>query len=143
MIAKIHYFEAIILAPILLVAYLIMLISSSKSDIQQDIERYEINGDYLEGSIKIIKLSLLLICKREFRNIFYKRIGCFSYMLSIFLPPLRNVSMAACRIGPGFVMIHGFMTVINSAVVIGSNCTMMHNVTLGGAIMGHPLLVIM
>lgn len=140
MIAKTQYFRAIIAFPILFIAYIVMLISSNKRDIERDIVRWEINGNYFEGSSLIKKLSLLLVCKREFRNLFYKRIGWYSYMLSTFLPPLRSVSMAACKIGPGFVMIHGFMTIINSEAIIGSNCTIMHNVTIGGGNNGVPII---
>ena len=132
MIGKYNLLKTIILSPVLLVAIISMFISHKKSIILKDLVRWEINGNYLNEINYVFKLSLLLVCKREFRNLFYKRIGGISYLLSVFLPPLENVSMAACQIGPGFVMIHGFMTIINSSSVIGSNGTFMHNVTGGG-----------
>lgn len=140
MIGKNQYLKAIILSPVLSVAVIAALASSNKSIIQKDVDRWEINGNYLIGYNCYYKLSLLLVCKREFRNLFYKRIGRLSYLLSIFLPPLNNVSITSCSIGPGFVMIHGFMTIINSSSVIGSNCTMMHNVTVGGGKNGSPVI---
>ena len=49
--------------------------------------------------------------------------------------------MGNCRqIGPGFTLVHGFGTVINGSAVIGSNCTILHNVTIGGGHGGSPVI---
>ena len=140
MIGIIKYIKAIVVSPLLLLMVLATVCSSQKQIIENDLMRWEINGNYLLNWNVYLKLSMLLICKREFRNLFYKRIGRISYLFRIILRPLDNVSITACQIGPGFVMIHGFMTIINSSSIIGRNCTMMHNVTVGGGKNGSPVI---
>ena len=52
-----------------------------------------------------------------------------------------NADLAKCKnIGEGFVLMHGIGTVFNAASVIGKNCTVLHNVTIGAGRGGAPTL---
>nr|WP_289696509.1 hypothetical protein [uncultured Duncaniella sp.] len=42
--------------------------------------------------------------------------------------------------GEGFVLMHGFGTVINGSAVIGKNCTILHNATIGAGNGGSPVI---
>lgn len=65
---------------------------------------------------------------------FYKR---YTFKYGIQIPK-------TVQIGKGFVMLHQGGIVVNSKSVIGDNCTLMHNVTLGntkrGKLIGAPVI---
>ena len=49
--------------------------------------------------------------------------------------------LGSCKnTGKGFVLVHGIGTQINAASHIGDNCTVLHNVTIGGGHGGAPTL---
>lgn len=43
-----------------------------------------------------------------------------------------------CVIGPGLLMCHAYGFIVNGGAVIGSNVTVLHQVTIGGAPKGAP-----
>jgi serine O-acetyltransferase len=69
----------------------------------------------------------------EYRSVFYHRIGRKGKKLfSFFLRERESlfINMPQQNIGTGFVLQHGFATIIG-AVRIGNNCQIWHNVTIG------------
>lgn len=108
--------------------------------IQKDIERNEVDGVKMNSISPYFALWLLLVKKKEFRCVFYKRIGFCRHILQLFLPPLKSVDIYGCDIGPGFVLIHGYLVIINPRCKIGKNCTCLHNVTIGETTKGHPII---
>lgn len=63
----------------------------------------------------LTKLSWLLLFKKEYRNIFYLRIGRVKWLLS-YLPPLSSLYIwtKSENFGAGTYIQHGFSTVITA-----------------------------
>ena len=79
----------------------------------------------------ITSLVYLLWSDRFFRNLYYKRIGNFSFFLSLFAKPSESFVLdSSMIIGEGMMCIHPFSTVIN-AERIGKNFTVRNDVTIG------------
>ena len=83
-----------------------------------------------------------LLCHTPLHAIFLHRIAHFLYRLHIPIIP-RIISVGAhfwtgveihpgAHIGPGFFIDHGTGTVVGETAVIGKDCVLFHNVTLGG-----------
>lgn len=68
---------------------------------------------------------------KEFRNVFYLRIGKIKYLL-YYLPPLSSlyINMRSDNFGAGTFIQHGFATII-TAEHIGENCWINQQVTIG------------
>lgn len=67
---------------------------------------------------------------KEFRNICYHRMGKMQYLLRWLCPPLDSLFINTKDIGGGFLIQHGFATIIN-ADRIGENCKVFQQVTVG------------
>lgn len=116
-------------------------LSANKSVIDSDIVAW---GKY-RGFIDIHHLSkslfILLVMQPEFRIQFAWRLQ----FLGHFLPCNRGGGLvcslgSSSNTGYGFVSVHGVGTQINAASHIGDNCTVLHNVTIGGGHGGAPTL---
>lgn len=77
------------------------------------------------------RLVWLLMKQKDFRTQFYHRIGKPRVFLRCLLPGLNDCSFEGCQIGEGWVLLHGYGTVVNGWAKIGKNCTMYHHVTIG------------
>ena len=86
-------------------------------------------------------LVYLLLTIKEFRNVFYWRIGKWSKLVFFWLPELRSLHIwtKSCNVGGGLYIGHGWSTVIN-AKQIGENCLVAQNVTIGSRNMKEPVL---
>lgn len=67
---------------------------------------------------------------KEFRNICYYRIGKAQYFLHWLCPPLDSLYIHCKDIGGGFLIQHGFATII-TAEKIGKNAKIFQQVTIG------------
>ena len=67
---------------------------------------------------------------KEFRNVFYLRLGNIKYFLKIFCKPLDSLYLTSKNMGPGLFIQHGFSTII-TAESIGKNCWINQQVTIG------------
>jgi serine O-acetyltransferase len=67
---------------------------------------------------------------REFRNIFYKRIGIISKLIGFTYPKEKTLFIVTNSIGGGLYLEHGFSTII-TAKSIGKNCWINQQVTIG------------
>ena len=68
------------------------------------------------------------------------RLGHYAFFLSVFLKPIQCMLGDSVNTGAGFMLIHGYGTVINGACKIGRNCTVLHGVTIGTNQYGCPTI---
>lgn len=110
--------------------YLFYLCSKSKQIIKLDVDRWTTCVSRSKYS-NFIDLLYLLVFVKEFRNVFYLRIGPRSLMLR-YIPPLSSLYIATKNenFGAGTFIQHGFSTVI-AAESVGKNCWINQQVTIG------------
>ncbi len=96
--------------------------------ILQDIERWQKIGETKYSPPKA--LFLLLMNKKEFRNVFYYRLGKIAVLLNWIVPKVNTLFITTNDIGPGLYIQHGFATII-SAKSIGINSWISQQVTIG------------
>ena len=114
-------------------AILAYCLSSSKNIIEKDLQRWasiERIADFHWPSW--IYLNWFLVYKKEFRNLFYYRIGngLISKFLAMLYPRLSTLYICTPSIGPGLYISHGFSTII-TAKSVGENCWINQQVTVG------------
>ena len=73
---------------------------------------------------------LLMTFFPEYRNLFYKRIGSYSILISWLCPKMDTLYICTNDIGPGLFIQHGFSTII-AAKSIGKDCWINQQVTIG------------
>ena len=117
--------------PLMIPHIICYLISKKKRIIDSDIVRWGYVRKSVDKNNCLKSLIILLVEQKDFRTQFYFRIGTIRNLLQVFLKPIANISFEGCEIGPGFILMHGFGVVLNGAAKIGSNCMMLHNVTIG------------
>lgn len=99
-----------------------------KNQLRKDIERNAINGLKLG---RLFELLMLLVFHKQFRNLFYYRIGFWKYFCTFLLHPYETFTIGTnCSIGEGMIPGHSFSTIIN-AKSIGANFTVFQNCTIG------------
>ena len=110
------------------------LLSRNKHTIEKDVERWAkcaqirpIGG----GNSFIINMMWLLLYIKEYRNVFYLRVGKKKWPL-MYLPPLSTLYICTKseNFGAGTYIQHGFATVI-TAEKVGENCWINQQVTIG------------
>ena len=67
---------------------------------------------------------------KEYRNVFYLRLGRWEHLLRWLCPPLASLQIYSRNIGPGLFVQHGIATLI-SAESIGRNFWVNQQVTIG------------
>lgn len=87
----------------------------------------ELYGIPYRGSIGFI---YLLSHYKEFRNLFYHRVGPIHNLLNILCPKMSSLFIVTTSIGEGLFIQHGFATVI-AAASVGRNCWINQQVTIG------------
>lgn len=111
----------------LMIHYVAFILSINKNIIEVDIKRW---CTILNLKINAFSLFILLMDKKEFRNLFYYRIGKPKYLLNIISPKLDSLYLPSKRIGKGLYIEHGFSSII-AAESIGDNCWINQQVTIG------------
>lgn len=83
------------------------------------------------GKVLVLNLMWLLLFLKEYRNVFYLRMGKKKLFLS-YLPPLSTLYIwtKSENFGAGTYIQHGFATVIG-AEKVGENCWINQQVTIG------------
>ena len=106
-----------------------------KDDLLHYKKRKGLNGNNL------FCLVYLLLKFKEFRNIFYWRVGMWSKYILFWLPELNTLRIwtKSCNCDGGLYIGHGWGTVIN-AKKIGRNCLVGQNVTIGSRNRKEPVL---
>ncbi len=121
----------IFLFPSTVLHVLVFIFSGSRTTIIKDIESWArclkiFKSDSSQLSLnsgrRLFALIYLLLFCREYRNVFYLRIGKFSRLLYN-LPPLSSlyICMRSEDFGAGTFIQHRFSTIINTEH-IGENC---------------------
>ncbi len=88
-----------------------------------------------------VGLIYLLGVFKEYRTLFYYRIGVSNYFLNIFCPKLPNLVINVIEeIGEGFYINHGFGTIIG-AQSIGKFCRISQQVTVGENFDKRPVIL--
>lgn len=96
--------------------------------VEADVTRWlELYG-YKYG--KIMGFIFLIAYYKEFRNLFYHRVGAVHNLLKILCPQMSSLFIVTHTIGEGLFIQHGFATVI-AAKSIGKNCWINQQVTIG------------
>ena len=78
----------------------------------------------------------------EFRSVFFFRVGLLSLAsktLRWLYPPMPTLFLGMRRCGPGLYVQHGFSTIVTD-VVMGSNCWINQQVTIGRTERGAPTI---
>ena len=112
---------------------LIFLLSSRNSVLYLDMDRWSevYRGKPLENGIqRLIFFLYLMTFMREFRNLFYYRLGIVGKLFSWLCTPEPSLFLRTASIGPGFFIQHGFSTIV-TAHSIGSNFWLNQQVTVG------------
>jgi serine O-acetyltransferase len=108
--------------------FLLLQFHKDRKVILQDIAQWQKNEGTKNSSKKA--LFMLLMNKKEFRNVFYYRLGKIAILLKLLLPKCNTLFITTDNIGPGFYVQHGFATII-SAKSIGKNFWINQQVTIG------------
>lgn len=74
---------------------------------------------------------------KEFRSLFYRRLGNVRYLLRVLCKPLDSLYLISKNIGPGLFIQHGFSTILGLESM-GSNCLVNQQVTVGHNEKGKP-----
>lgn len=133
MIKKIVYY---LFAWLTIPHIIIFLISRNKAIIHKDIESWWKHLGYdsftfIRGG-GVLKLAWLLLFVKEYRNLFYLRVGKKRNIFLYYLPPLSSLyiyTKSDC-FGAGTFIQHGFSTII-TAERVGENCWINQQVTIG------------
>ena len=115
-------------------------LSKNRKIIREDVIRRRAYRSYHYENDFVAYLCEVLWRDKEYRNVFYFRIGGFvAFILNLILPSLDDLDLENCpQIGGGICIIHGHGTIINRFSVIGKNCTIYHGVTIGALEKGWP-----
>lgn len=111
------------------------LVAKNKQTIDKDIARWvqctNQRNPFGGGKSNLLNLMWLLIFLKEYRNVFYLRMGLKKYFLR-YLPPLSTLYICTKseNFGAGTFIQHGFSAII-SADKIGENCWINQQVTIG------------
>lgn len=114
--------KAGIYSPILFFCMIAYYLSKNKLIIDADMHRL--------GYQKWVGVIYLLLKNKEFRNIFYYRIGDLAVFATVFLRGNPTLHIMTKEIGSGLIVLHGDSTYIN-AKKIGNNCYINQCVTIG------------
>ena len=111
----------------------IFALASKEGVIKADICRWhQINHQFtLSGFPRSIYYFLYLMTYvREYRNVFYLRLGWRARFISWLCPPIATLEIDALSIGPGLFVQHGVASLI-SAETIGANFWVNQQVSIG------------
>lgn len=136
MFKKIH----LILRSIFLVPHMIVFkCSKNHKTICADLDRWRFLCPKGKTASHMYMFLFTMCFFKEFRNLFYLRVGRIEHLLKIFCRPLDSLYIVSKNIGPGFYIEHGFSTIMgfNS---IGSNCMVNQQVTIGFTEKGKPTI---
>lgn len=118
------FFEIIRCAPHLLLFYF----HRNKNIIYADVDRWaEI---FKLKYSRPVSFLYLLSFYREYRNVFYLRVGVWKHLLNIICPRLSTLYIYTEDVGKGLFIQHGFATII-AAKRLGENCWINQQVTIG------------
>lgn len=104
------------LLPIVAILYAACPVKA-KTLIRSDFRRW---AQWQSSGYNLLSFCALFVRLPEFRSVVYRRVGILKYPWAIILRGQRNLTIACTDIGPGFVVQHGYSTVV-CARKIGKN----------------------
>lgn len=108
--------KAILYFPLIVPLLIAYLFSKNKVLIAQDA------NSYIRKSNCTKSLYSLLLNRKDFRSVFYSRLGSVSFCLRFLLPSISSCELGLLKnVGGGLYLIHGFGTVTNPHAIIGKN----------------------
>lgn len=133
-------FYPLLALPALVIYFL--LDNDAKHKLHKDIDRWcNIQFGYRKQGY-FINLYRLLVCFREFRNIYYLRAGHWAKIIKYFLPGQITCGINSTKskfVGGGVFIQHGWGMVLD-AESVGENLWINQNVTVGYIGNGHPTI---
>lgn len=125
--------------PILLCYFLAP--APDRAKCRMDLSRYYRQHHGCEPSSTIVGLYNILLAFREFRTIYYKRIGPLSWLVKWLLPGRSecHLMIKSCDLGGGLYIQHGWAMVLN-AKKVGENLWINQCVTVGYNGNEHPII---
>lgn len=138
--ARIKVFTYCLIAIPAIIAYF-LLRGTDKVKLKMDINRFWLNYRGRTPKCHFSAFYYLICGIREFRNVFYMRMGYSSILISWLLPEMVELNFATPSryIGGGVLVQHGWTCVID-AETIGENLWINQNVTIGYRGSGHPTI---
>jgi len=122
----------LLISAIRLLPHWILFNTAKNRDIMRyDVKRWcTIMGIISTGGGGQINFLYLMTFCREYRNLFYNRIGVLRYLIEFLCKPVNTLFIKTKDIGPGLFIQHGFATII-TARSIGKDCWIKQQVTVG------------
>ena len=108
--------------------YVAFKYSMRRNLILEDLSVMNQKANFNAGNL--VSLTYHLLVNRYYRNIFYKRLGRWSYFLFFYLPSQSTFDPCCSEIGGGIYCAHPFATILN-AKSIGKNFSFRNNTTIG------------
>ena len=141
--ARVKVWTYCIVAIPAMIAYLILR-RDNKTKLKMDINRFwlHLRGKTPSSGWQYIAAFYYLMCGiREFRNVFYMRLGYSSLLISWLMPEMVEFSFATPSrfVGGGVFVQHGWTCVVD-AETVGENLWVNQNVTIGHQGKGHPTI---
>ena len=137
-----YYIKLLLNLPLGWVPILCYLLSKERKKIDMDIDAFckVIRGGRVPVNYAKT-LYELFASKKEFRSVFYMRLGHISELLSIIWKPmpLLYFPIKSRNVGGGVFVQHGWATVVDAASV-GENFWVNQNVAIGWRKNGHPTI---
>ena len=96
-----------------------------REDIQAWLKAYQKKGYGMQSAF-----FYFLTFYKDFRNLFYLRIGFAKYFVQFLCRPTGTLFLVNKEIGGGMVLWHAFSTIVH-AKAIGQNCVIRQQVTIG------------
>lgn len=126
----IFYIKCILSAPL----YIIFLIMDKNNILTLDLRQWENVLRVIKHKNTFIAFIRMFAIFKEYRNLFFFRIGGIRHLFSPFIPCMSNLHFVTSpdKIGKGLVIQHGFSTIIWPESM-GENCQIWQNVTIGRA----------
>ena len=78
----------------------------------------------------ILQFAYYIVWLPEYRSVFYRRAKLLGKVMNIYLPGQKCLYIRTLQIGGGICINHGHSTEVN-AKIIGKNCHIFQNVTIG------------
>ena len=136
MFKKIH----LILRTITLIPHRIVFkCSKNHKTICADLDRWRRFAPKGETASSLYMFLFTMTFFKEFRNLFYMRVGRIEYLIKFLCKPLDTLYLSSKNIGPGFYIEHGFSTFL-AFHSMGSNCMVNQQVTIGFTEKGKPTI---
>lgn len=138
--ARVKVYTYCLVAIPALIAYL-CLRGNDKTKLKMDINRFCLYYRGYTPKNHFAAFYYLMCVKREFRNVFYLRLGYPSMLISWLMPEMVefNFVIRSRFVGGGILVQHGWTCVVD-AETIGENLWINQNVTIGWRGKGHPTI---